>query len=154
MAGYWMKITNGKLIPINDHAGDFMSDAKLAKQMGLTKLKKDLIKSGIEYSDKTGPIREKIVMEIMKRGWMRIREHGVQVTFEFADSLSNTASKALDAVYEFGMDYLGDFSFVTIVHLSNDKKIKDSYAIQFSKFKEMYEEDKSKILKTAKRKKK
>jgi len=75
-----------------------------------------------------------------------------RVTFEFADSLSNTASKALDAIYEFGMDYLGDFSYLTIVHLTNSKKIKDSYALPFGKFKELYQEDKNKILKTAKKK--
>ena len=101
--------------------------------------------------EKQGQDREYIAMAIMKMGWMRIREHGIQVTFEFTDSLSNVGSKALDAIYEFGMDYLGDFSFLHIVHLTYSKKIKDSYALPFSKFKEMYKEDKSKILKTAKK---
>jgi len=78
MAGYWIKISNGKTIPVNDHAGDFISDSKLAKQMGLTKMRNEMIKSGITHSDKTGPIRVNTVMEIMKRGWMRVREHGVQ----------------------------------------------------------------------------
>ena len=93
--GFWIRIKDGKVFEVDDHAGDFMY-GDLPKKMRLNELYKDLVEKGIEPEGKTGKNRRKIVLAIMNKGFIRVRGHGNYVTFEFTGS----AGKTLDAILE------------------------------------------------------
>lgn len=144
--GFWLRSRDGKVFPIIDHAGDFYNDSQLAKKMGLLPLQKELIKKGIKPEGAEGKNRTKVVLEIMKNGYIRARGHGAYVTFEFTDY----PSEVLDAIYDFGKDEFGAFTNLNIVHLNEKGKAIDSAQMNWQQFKEAYEEgDKQKLLRTA-----
>lgn len=145
--GYWIRMRDDKAWEIYDHAGDFAENPKLAKKMGLMDLYNNLIvKKGIKPEGREGKKRRQIVLAIMNEGFIRVRGHGMYVTFEFTDS----ASIALDNIYLFGKKNFGDYTNLNIAQLTKEGKARDTNTLTWSEFLDRYESDKQQILKTAK----
>ena len=147
MAGWWLKIEDAKAFEVHDHAGDFYEGPALAKKMGNVATFQVLHEQELKPEGRTGKNRDAIVMAVMEDGFIRVREHGPSVTFEF----TQRPHAALDAIYLFGAKNLGPMSDMLVVQINQSGGTVDSANLKWPAFKELYAEDTAKILRTAKK---
>ena len=127
--GFWLNYNTGKEFRIDEHER-WIRRWINAKKIGISET---IYK---QYIDKFEPVedRDKMLLWIMNIApLMRVRGHGTTVTFEFA---TEKVRSALDAIYDWGENYAGDYSNF---HISNLKKTR-RVNILYKDFKKLYEE--------------
>lgn len=142
--GWWLRIEDGKAFEVHDHAMDFYGDPSLAKKMGNVKTFQQVHEEEL-VPQRTGANRDEVVKRVMDDGFIRVRGHGSSVTFEFIQR----PQAALDAIFMFGVKYLGPMTDLLIVQITQAGATVDSANMSWSQFKETYADDASKILRTA-----
>jgi hypothetical protein len=142
--GWWLRIEDGKAFEVYDHAMDFYGEPSLAKKMGNMNTFKQLHEENL-VPERTGQNREEVVKRVMDDGFIRVREHGHSVTFEFIQR----PQASLDAIFLFGVKHFGPMTDLLIVQINRAGATIDSASMNWSQFKETYAEDTSKILRTA-----
>jgi hypothetical protein len=127
--GFWLNAIDGTYYEVEDHAL-WVSNSVNADIMGLSVEAIKGIKKLDAYSDSG---RVAIIKIVMEAGWIRVRGHGTEVTFEF----TSPAFQSLWAIYSFGNNILGDYSNLFISNL----RTKESYETTFKEYKRILTED-------------
>lgn len=89
--GAWINTTTGQFEWIDEHA-NWIKKPKNARKLGLPPAVSDVI-SQIP-NDYGGPLRERILRTVMAAGFIRMRGHGAEITFEFANTVAAAARAA------------------------------------------------------------
>ena len=127
--GFWLNYRTGKEFRIDEHE-QWIRKWTNAKKLGITK---DVYDEMIEKFELRKD-RDKMLLWLMSRtSIMRIRGHGVSVTFEFG---SDSSKKPLESIWMWGEDYAGDY---THLHITNFKK-KKVVNILYKDFKKYFDD--------------
>lgn len=127
--GFWINYANGRVVPIHEHEIDIRKP-EVFKKLGFNVKEMEQFRPFKPVQD-----REKFMLWLMhKYPLMRVRGHGISTTFEFD---SHSRQSALDAVFEFADNHLGDYSMLVINNLAT----KESISISFGKFKDLLNDE-------------
>jgi hypothetical protein len=137
--GTWIEARTGKFWWVDEHCRFAMRPAD-QDQMGLpTYVREQLV--GLNPMG-SGPDREKILIIVMKAGYIRFRGHGQQLTCEFfGDTYRN-----LWACFEFLQKMAGPMSHCVINNLKTNEQI----ALSFQELEQRMKEDESSVMRIAK----
>ena len=136
--GFWIQKATGKYWKVPEHCVFAKSPAG-ADAMGLPEAVRQKIEA---YTcDFSGPGREQILIEIMKAGYIRMRGHGSQYSFEFYGDTLNT----LWVIDQFCADMAGPFTWLTI----NNLKSNEQFSSNFQEFHERMQRDEREVLRVA-----
>lgn len=111
--GWWVNYDTGKDFYINDHEF-WIREPKNADKAGVPKsVQKNFVKFKVRDD------REKFLVYIMQNApLMRMRGHGVDITFEFFNRRSKAA---IEAAHEAAHDYGGQLSTLNIYNLATNE---------------------------------
>lgn len=149
MEPFWINVDSGKIYDAGrDHAMDFLGNSmyepdkptSVAKSLGLEELFKQLKTEHKSVPTRGGEIRNKVVISVMNKGFVRGRIYGNgKYGFSFTDKVR--PKKALETIYEFLMKKnSAPMSQITIEYLpsnvSDFKKVtaKDYLNMTFENF--------------------
>ena len=136
--GYWIQPATGKTWEVAEHCSFAKSEAG-ANAMGLPdKVRQEIASKTCDFN---GPDREAVVIAVMKAGYMRMRGHGSQYSFEF---WGNTVDN-LWAVLAFCERNAGPFTWLVV----NNLKTNEQFASQYKDFEERMKRDTDEVLRTA-----
>ena len=132
--GYWLNVKTGKAVEITEHCR-WIQVEKNARKLRLPKSVYNEIASMDCRRD-----RVKILMAVMRAGFVRVRGHGNSITFEFTER----SERALWAIYMFLEDegVAGPFANIYIANV----RTKENMNIQYGRFKDWMNEDPEKVL--------
>lgn len=139
--GFWISQRTGQSWPVSDHAED-VKRPEFADAMGLPEEVREQI-APLNGNYGTSSDREKILIAVMKAGYIRFRGHGAQYTFEFWGD----TNRNLWACYQFAADYAGPFTYIVI----NNLKTKEQFAANFQEFQQRMKEDEQSVLRIARK---
>jgi len=117
--GFWINYSKNKTFRIDEHE-TWIRRWQNAKKAGVHA---DIFEEFSEYE----PIedRDEFLMYVMEKvPLIRMRGHGQTFTFEFN---TRRAKKPLEAIWEFGMDYAGDYSNFYIVNFATKETVSMLY---------------------------
>jgi hypothetical protein len=118
-AGYWINYVKGKAFRIDEHEM-WIRRWENAKKLGISS---DLYKEFSEFEVKED--RDEFLMYVLEKApVMRMRGHGATYAFEFN---TRRTKKPLDSVWEFGMDYAGDYTNMYIVNFATKETVQMLY---------------------------
>lgn len=142
--GFWIQRSTGRYWEVYEHCR-FAKSPEGAAAMGLPEeVQKAIEPMGCDYLDGTDPKqteRAQVVIEVMKAGYIRMRGHGSQFTFEFwGDTFSS-----LQAIQQFCDQMAGPFTWIVI----NNLKSNEQYASSFQDFDKSMNEDERSVLRIA-----
>ena len=137
--GYWISRNTGQFWPVADH-GEDVKRPEFADAMGLPAATREAI-APLNGGYGTTTDRAKILIEVMKAGYIRFRGHGAQYTFEFWGD----TNKNLWACYQFAKEWAGAFTYIVI----NNLKTNEQFASNFQEFEERMQEDEQSVLRIA-----
>lgn len=137
--GYWISARTGQSWPVTDH-GEDVKRPEFADAMGLPEATRAAI-APLNGNYGTSLDREKILIEVMKAGYIRFRGHGAQYTFEFWGD----TNKNLWACYQFAKEWAGPFTYIVI----NNLKTNEQFASNFQEFEERMQADEQSVLRIA-----
>jgi len=136
--GYWIQKNSGKYWRVPEHCV-FVKSPAGADAMGLPDSVREKIQA---YTcDFSGPGREQILIDVMKAGYIRMRGHGAQYSFEFYGDTVAT----LWVILEFCQQMAGPFTWITI----NNLKSNEQFASNFQDFEARMKHDESEVLRVA-----
>jgi hypothetical protein len=113
--GYWIKTRTGDKWQVSEHA-TFAKSQEGADAMGLSPRIRALIEPwSLDYN---GPDRERIITEVCKGGFIRMRGHGTSWTFEFWNDRRNS----LEACQQFAQEWAGPYTGLQIHDLKSNEQ--------------------------------
>lgn len=118
-SGYWINYSTGKKFRIEEHER-WIRQWRNAKKLGISS---DLFDEFDEFT----PVedRDEMLMYVMEKApVMRMRGHGGLYSFEFN---TRRAKKPLESIWEFCMDYAGDYTSLYIVNFATKEKVQMLY---------------------------
>ena len=118
-SGYWINYRTGKVFRIDEHER-WIRRWQNAKKLGISE---DLFDEFDEFTPEKD--RDEFLMYVMEKApVMRMRGHGVMYSFEFN---TRRAKKPLEAIWEFGEDYAGDYTSMYIVNFATKETVQMLY---------------------------
>ena len=114
-SGYWINYNKSKFFRVDEHER-WIRRWQNAKKLGISK---DLFDEFGEFT----PVedREELLLYVMEKApVMRMRGHGAQYSFEFN---TRRAKKPIESIWEFGMDYAGDYTSMYIVNFATKEVV-------------------------------
>lgn len=143
--GFWIDCRSGKRWQAYEHCR-FAKSPEGAAAMGLPEAVQQAIAPiSCDYLRTDGnpgqTDREQVVIEVMKAGYIRMRGHGAQFSFEF---WGNTRG-SLWAILQFCQDMAGPYTWVVI----NNLKSNEQYASSFQDFEQRMKQDEDEVLRIA-----
>ena len=138
--GYWIRRADGKFWQVMEHCM-FAKSPQGATAMDLpAELREKIAPLTCNYTNGATD-REQVVVSVMKAGFIRMRGHGNQYSFEF---WGNTRD-SLWAVLEFCKRMAGPSTWIVI----NNLKSNEQFASNFSDFERRMSEDEREVLRIA-----
>ena len=138
--GYWINPKTGQKWEVQEHC-IFAKSPAGAAAMGLPPRVQEEIKGlSCDYTDGSKE-REGVVIAVMKAGFMRMRGHGMQYSFEF---WGNTRDN-LWAVLAFCQQMAGPYTHIVI----NNLKSNEQFAANFQDFEARMKRDEEEVLRIA-----
>ena len=118
-SGYWINYVTGKMFRIDEHER-WIRRWQNAKKIGVSSELFDEFDEFVPQKD-----REEFLLYVMEKSpLMRMRGHGATYSFEFN---TRRAKKPINAIWEFGMDYAGDFTNMYIVNFATKETVQMLY---------------------------
>jgi hypothetical protein len=136
--GYWLRTRDGKFWSIGEHCSFAKSPAGAAAMELPDYVKEQIAPLPCDFN---GPSREQVVIAVMKSGYIRMRGHGNQYSFEF---WGNTRD-SLWVIFEFCQKMAGPMTWVVI----NNLKSNEQFASSFSDFEKRMQNDEAEVLRIA-----
>jgi hypothetical protein len=145
--GFWISKDTGQYWPVHEHCL-FAKSPEGATAMGLPEHVREMIATlSCDYQRNTNDTstsamgREQVVIAVLKAGYIRMRGHGAQFSFEFWGD----TSKTLWVIYEFCQNMAGPFTWVVI----NNLKSNEQFAANFEDFAKRMKSDEAEVLRIA-----
>ena len=124
-SGYWINYRTGKVFRIDEHER-WIRRWPNAKKLGIPE---DLFNEFSEFEPEKD--RNEFLMYVMEKApVMRMRGHGSVYSFEFN---TRRAKKPIESVWEFGMDYAGDYTSMYVVNFATKETVQMLFK-DFNKF--------------------
>jgi hypothetical protein len=137
--GYWIQKATGKTWEVHEHC-EFAKSPAGAAAMGLPEQVQQAI-APLNCQGGFGPERNEICIAVMKAGFIRMRGHGHQYSFEFWGD----TRESLWAILEFCNNMAGPYTWMVI----NNLKSNEQYASNFEDFQKRMKEDEDEVLRIA-----
>lgn len=139
--GYWLQPRTGKHWQVQEHCMH-VKNPQNAAEMGIPQsVLQEIAPLNCDFD---GAGREAIVVTIMKAGYIRVRCHGAQTTYEFWGDTKNN----MWACYQFAEQWIGgDFNYIVM----NNLKTKEQWAGALKELRTQIKEDDDNILRIAKK---
>ena len=144
--GYWIQRSSGKTWKVDEHCR-FAKSPTGSTAMGLPENVKEFIapltctyQAG-SSGEGNATDREQVCIAVMKAGYIRMRGHGNQYSFEF---WGNTRD-SLWVIFEFCQKMAGPYTWIVV----NNLKSNEQFAASYQDFEARMQEDEAQVLRIA-----